>query len=756
MSKRRLVILGGAIVALTVGTVLAQYTPWLYWTYLPKAQMDEIVGEASGETAWETIADINTYNRQRNDAEYAGNFLETQVIAGKLKQYGLAGVDIVTYPGGQAWRPLKGELWEIAPNRQKLASLNDMLPMLASGSVDTDATAELVWVGRGTPKEVQEAKVSGKIVVLQGNMMMAYSEAIRQGALGVIAISQSRPYFDPLQMPWSGISMRSMMGGMMPRRQDREAAGQQQQAAQQQAGQQQAAQPPAGQPPAKPQAPPQPPPAKFGFQLPVREGDTLKRRLMQNEKITVRAQVKAKMETVDLENVTCHIPGTDPKAGEVIFSAHLFEGFSKQGANDNISGSATILECARVLNTLISEGRLPRPKRTIRFIWGPEFAGIGLWVKDNRELMKSTLCNINMDMVGEWLSKNQAFFCLMRTTYGNPHYINDVMENYYRYVGEGNRERVQNRGAAGRTVPVRIVAPFGADEPFTYSIETHYGASDHEVFNDWGVQVPGIMMIAWPDKWYHTSGDLVDKSDPTQLKRVAIIGAAGAYTVAAADLDMAEKIAAETASNATRRLGHQLAVGLEDLNAATKETLAQAYKDAVWTLDAAVINEEDTLSSILELAPGKTGLAAYVGQLKKTVDAVGAAQLSALQAHMSAQAGRLGVKPVQIVLTDLEKKAAKVVPRPTAKVIQDGYNEYRKFIDQVPREERNKYLFVTMSGGDVELRLADVAELQRLINGRHSALDIKKMLDAQSERRSGLQGILNYLQVLKLAGLVEM
>jgi len=35
----------------------------------------------------------------------------------------------------------------------------------------------------------------------------------------------------------------------------------------------------------------------------------------------------------------------------------------------------------------------------------------------------------------------------------------------------------------------RIVAPTGADEPFYYSIETHYGASDHEVFNDWGVQV---------------------------------------------------------------------------------------------------------------------------------------------------------------------------------------------------------------------------------------------------------------------------
>jgi hypothetical protein len=76
-----------------------------------------------------------------------------------------------------------------------------------------------------------------------------------------------------------------------------------------------------------------------------------------------------------------------------------------------------------------------------------------------------------------------------------------------------------------------------------YSIETHYGASDHLVFNDWGVGVPGVVMIAWPDHWYHTSGGRADKADPTQMKRVAIIGAAGACTVASADDDMAVRVA---------------------------------------------------------------------------------------------------------------------------------------------------------------------------------------------------------------------
>jgi hypothetical protein len=722
MAKRLHVLIAfGLLLALAAS---AQYTPWLYWTFLPQAQMDEIVGESSGETAWNTVAEINAFNRQRFPEEWTGNFFETQVVVRKLKSYGLEGVEIAPFPGGQAWVAVKGELWETKPGRKKLASINDLLPMLASGSATADVTAELVWVGRGTQKEITDAKVAGKIVVTEGGLMTAYGQALQQGALGVVGIAMSRPYFDPLQMPWSGVMSRRRPAGAAP-------------------GQ-------AGQPaPPAAQAPAPEPPAGFAFQLPVREGDILKRRLLANEKISARARVESKTETADLENVIALIRGADPAAGEVILSAHLFEGMQKQGANDNISGSATILEVARVLNTLIADGRLPRPKRTIRFIWGPEFSGIGEWVRTHSEIMDRTLCNINMDMVGEWLSKNKSFFCLMRTTYGNPHYINDVMENYYRYVGEGSRERIQNRSGA-EAVPVRIVAPSGADEPFAYSIETHYGASDHEVFNDWGVGVPGIMMIAWPDQWYHTSGDTADKADPTQLKRAAAIGAAGAYTVAAADEPGAAKIAGEVAANGTRRLGHMLTVAMEALNAASAASFADDARHARGIVEAAVMNEKETLATVLELAPGATGLAGHVGRLSKALDAAGAASLAALEAQRLTVAGNLGVKPLTFALTDLEKRAAKIVPRPTAKVRADGYRGYQKLLQAVPQADRAKF---PLAGKG--LALASQPELQLLVNGKHSALDIQKMLDAQHERRSTLQAVLNCLEILKMAGLVE-
>ena len=701
--NKRIIIIFAALILLFAGMARAQITPWFYWTLLPEDQMDKIAGEASGETAWHTIMETGGYSKNRPAKEWAGTFYESQFIYDQLKLYGLPGADIVRFPGGETWNGLKGELWEIKPNLQKLASYRDHRAMLASGSTNTDVTAELAWVGRGTKKEIESTQVEGKIVVTEGSISSVHSEAcLKQGALGVIAISTSRPYIDPLQMPWSGIRSWRSNSEQTP---------------------------------------------KFGFHLPIREGDYLKKRLLKGEKISVHARVESKMETYVMQDVVCHIPGTDPKAGEVIFSAHLFEGYNKQGANDNKSGSATILEVARVLFTLIQEGQLPPPKRTIRFLWGPEFSGTGPWITANKEITDRTLCNINMDMVGEFLSKNQAFMCLMRTTYGNAHYINDVMENYYRYIGEGNRERIQNRSTSYK-VPHRIVAPFGADEPFYYSIETHYGASDHEIFNDWSLHIPAVMMIAWPDRWYHTSGDTVDKADPTQLKRVAAIGAAAAYTIASADDDMALKIAGEITSNGTRRLGHQFVVGLEKINSASGKNLREAYKMARLHVEMAVSNEQNTLKSILELAEDKAKVSAYITKMQKTIEAIGKAHTSALIIHMEAAAKRLGTKPVKIQLTKLEKKAVKIIPYPTENVYINGYRAYRKFIDEVPKEEKEKYPYERRD-------IASTSELQSLINGKRSILDIKNNLDVQYERKSKLQSILNYIKVLELAGLVK-
>jgi len=98
-----------------------------------------------------------------------------------------------------------------------------------------------------------------------------------------------------------------------------------------------------------------------------------------------------------------------------------------------------------------------------------------------------------------------------------------------------------------------------------------------------------------------------------------------------------------------------------------------------------------------------------------------------------------------LTLGPLELQASKLVPRPTAKVTLNGYQGYREFITQVPPDQRAK-----LPTGRV-----DTGELQRLVNGRRSVLDMKKMLDTQAQAQSDLQHVINYIDVLALAGLVE-
>ena len=669
---------------------------------LPSTTVFELIGEASGERAMNHIIEMAAYIHDRPASEYSGQFFETDYVMSKLKEYGIEGAVVNKYPGGTTWDGIKATLWEVKPSISKIADYNDLPAVLASGSTNTDVTAELVWVGEGRQADIDKAGVEGKIVVTSGSISMVHSLAVAKGALGVVSYNSPRPEKVPLAIPISGIGGRRGAEGN----------------------------------------------TKFGFFLPPREGEILRNRLLSGEKITVHAVVQAQNLEYDQEVPSCIIKGTDPKAGEVIFSAHLFEGYVKMGANDDLSGCAAILEIARMLNTMINEGRIERPVRTIRFIWAPEFSGTGPWVTENKELMKKTLCNINLDMVGLYLKGSNSFLCMHRTTYGNPHYINDVMENYYNYVGLGNREGLAI--SPGREGFIRrVVAPTGTDDPFYYSIDDHYGASDHEVFNDWGVQVPGIMMITWPDLYYHTSQDIADKCDATELKRVCFIGAAAAYTIASAKDEMALKIAGEVTGNGSARIGKQLQRAIDEIDVASKENFEGLYKRTKGFIEASVINEKATASATSELSLNPAGYATALAKLAASIDATGKAATATFDIYAETRGKKLGFQSLTFKPTELEIKAKTIIPKSTPLVTENGYRGYSQVISKLDPAVRAKY---PMAG-----RGLDTQELGRLCNGKNSALDIKKLLDTQLKgTETDLQDIINYIYILKESGLVTL
>ncbi len=670
----------------------AQLTPFYQYTLLPKSEMDEIIGETSGETALHHAIEMVGYQRNRPFEEYGkATFRESEYVLSELKEYGLAGAQIERFEGGETWDGIKGELWEVSPNKRKLADYDDIALSLAQGSQPADVTAELIWVEEGTEKDFEGLDVKGKIVVTSSTAGRVHSEAVSKGAVGVVAFGSSRELDAPLAIPASGLRGRD---------------------------------------------------ATFAFYLTPREGYKLRDRLIRGEEITVHVVVESETVNYDLQVPTCFISGTDPNAGEIILSAHIFEGYTKQGANDNVSGSAVILEVARTLKQLIDEKRVPRPKRDIRFIWVPEYSGTIPWVNAHKDIMEQTLCNINLDMVGLHLKSNNSFFSLMRTTFGNPHYINDVMENYFVYMGEVNREILANRSA--EKIANQIVAPSGTDDPFYYQIEQHYGASDHEVFNHWSTHVPGVMLITWPDMYYHTSEDLPDKLDPTQLKRAAIIAAAGAYTVASADESGAINIGGTVFSNASKRFGIEMGRALNELENSNKENFETTCIKTLAYLESTFINEKATLESVLELAPESEILQNEINSLTNSLEQVYRANETVLKGKMELKSVQLDTKLPDFKLNKLEKQAGEIIPSTTDELKKGGFGIERSLRD-LPDETLEKYPYRD---------IANTTELCALINGKNSALDIKKMLDTQHGRESDLQSILNYLELLKLKGWV--
>ena len=346
-------------------------------------------------------------------------------------------------------------------------------------------------------------------------------------------------------------------------------------------------------------------------------------------------------------------------------------------------------------------------------------------------------------MVGLWLSKSQSFFNLERTTYANPHYVNDVLENYFRYVGETNRVSLVLSGRSGYLN--RIVAPSGSDEPFYYAVEHHYGASDHEVFNDWGVGVPGVMLITWPDNYYHTSEDRADKCDPTQMKRCCVISAASAYTIATADSDEATGIADEVFANGTRRIGQQAARAYAQLAKADAENFAELYKMTRGFIEASGLNEAATLKTIKELDPNNSQLSSYVDGKIELIKAIAENQAMGVDQLMENMAGKLGVSAISSKPTKLEKKAMGLYPIETKLVKKNGYSEYRSALAEIPRETTTKF----------QRGIGNTSELQRLCTGEYNALEMKKILDTQYKRVSDLETIIEYIGYLKDSGLVS-
>ncbi|MEM7519146.1 MAG: hypothetical protein AAF368_19750, partial [Planctomycetota bacterium] len=91
--------------------------------------------------------------------------------------------------------------------------------------------------------------------------------------------------------------------------------------------------------------------------------------------------------------VACVVGDTFPNEAVPIVS-HVQE----PGASDNASGLSGLLESAMGYASLVQDGTLDRPTRTMVFVWGDEFRQSSEWLENTD---RKPVCAISSDMTGE-------------------------------------------------------------------------------------------------------------------------------------------------------------------------------------------------------------------------------------------------------------------------------------------------------------------------------------------------------------------
>ncbi len=123
------------------------------------------------------------------------------------------------------------------------------------------------------------------------------------------------------------------------------------------------------------------------------------RRQMDGGPARVQVTVEAKSQTVSARNILAELPGSDPDAGWIVVCGHYDGHDIAQGAQDNATGTALVLETARLLAPMRSHF-----KAGLRFILfsGEEFGLFGsyAYVRDHPDVLDHIRAVFNADIVG--------------------------------------------------------------------------------------------------------------------------------------------------------------------------------------------------------------------------------------------------------------------------------------------------------------------------------------------------------------------
>lgn len=585
-----------------------------------------------------------------------------------------------TYRTPVGWTAKAAELWMISPRKERLCSYEEIPLTIVKHSNSADVEAELIDVGTGGDEDSYLNKdVKGKIVLATAYTGTVMGEAVvKRGALGVVT------WYPPEVRP--GYPNMIRYTAIWPRWEEREKIG-------------------------------------FGFNVSKHQGWLLKKMLDEGKKVVLKAKVEAEYYDNKIEVLSASLPGTSEPEKEVMIIGHLCH--PTPSANDNASGSGGMLEMARALKEMIDKGLISPPKRTIRFLWVPEFNGTIPYIQAHLERTRNTLSVINCDMIGEDLHLTGGTFNITCTPDSMPSYLNDVVVNFTRLA---------------ETLNLRSIS--GSNHPFAYRIQPFGGGSDHYIFNDGALKVPSVM-FGHGDIFHHTNLDTPDKVDSSELRRVCFVALGSSYYMANASEKEARDMARLIVRNGLSRLSADYYDCLSQiLEARNGDALHEAYEQILNVIEHSERRETQAVLSTRIFADNLDAKKEIEG-FTRNLRSMSAAFKGEGQAIYKELCRKLQIKPKPITLTAEEKRMRRIIPVRAENFICPLQTEYIE-------EKLGQGIL-----NNLKLRSYAAYEVLNFADGQRSILDITKALRAEYGRIN-VQDVYDFFSVLEKAELVEL
>ncbi|MFH1025002.1 MAG: AAC(3) family N-acetyltransferase [Planctomycetota bacterium] len=251
-----------------------------------------------------------------------------------------------------------------------------------------------------------------------------------------------------------------------------------------------------------------------GLSLSSVEGDRLRALHQKHGTVTLHINVDIHRYQGTHDVVSGIVPGRNDPQDELWTIAHSAE----PGAADNTSGVAVSLEMARILLMLSRTGKIPPPRRSLRFLHGIECYGFFHYL-EHVERLQTPLAGVCVDTVGT-----------------RPN------------AGDGKIKWYQTHPATapfpdlvGETI---LHASLSLTNPGYRGIVMPFRSTDDTLVNDPQYGFPCPWITTHPFRGYHSSADTLDVLDPKGLALASASMAGYLYYLAQAETPEALELAA--------------------------------------------------------------------------------------------------------------------------------------------------------------------------------------------------------------------